>query len=577
MGIVNTDPQVRLNGTFAGASPREGRIGFLSQSGALGIAVMNLAESLRVGLSSFVSIGNKADISGNDLLSFWAEDERTEVLLLYLESFGNPRRFAELCRDITPRKPIVVVKSGRGPSGTRATASHTGALLAASDTTVDALLRQHGVIRTDTLEEMFDVATVLASQPVPGGPRVGIVTNAGGLAIQCADACEAGGLEVPQLAPESVARLRSFLPDEAGVGNPVDMVASAGGSQYAEAIATVAADPSIDALIVIYIPPLELDAPGVARHLVEAIGAIDGRIPVLTCFMSAHGIPEELRAPGRPIPSFAFPEQAAIALAHAWRLGEWRQRPTSSPPVFPDIEVDEAVGLVAGALARGEGWLLQDEVQTLLRCYGIATVAQREAKDPQEAARAAAEFDGPVALKVAGPLHKTEVGAVRLGLAPDQVASEARAMLERLGTGWTADSRFIVQPMIQDAAEMLVGLVADPEFGPVVACGAGGTTVELVNDVRVGVAPLTRQDALSMVGGLTTFPLLDGFRGASIKDVDALVDLILRVASMAEHHPAIAEMDCNPVMVMPAGAVVVDARVHVKAPTLRSPFAGRPG
>ena len=235
------------------------------------------------------------------------------------------------------------------------------------------------------------------------------------------------------------------------------------------------------------------------------------------------------------------------------------------------------MALVARALDRGEGWLLHDEVQTLLRCYGIATVAQREAKDPQEAARAAAEFDGPVALKVAGPLHKTEVGAVRLGLAPDQVASEARAMLERLGTAWTTASRFIVQPMVQDAAEMLVGLVADPEFGPVVACGAGGTTVELVNDVRVGVAPLTREDAVSMVRGLTTFPLLDGFRGASIKDVDALVDLVLRVASMAEHHPAIVEMDCNPVMVMPAGAVVVDARVHIKAPTLRSPFAGRPG
>ena len=220
MGVVNTDPTVRMNGTFAGASPRDGRIGFMSQSGALGIAVMNLAESLQIGLSSFVSIGNKADVSGNDLLSYWGDDERTDVILLYLESFGNPRRFARLCRDIARRKPIVVVKSGRGTSGTRATASHTGALLAASDTTVEALFRQHGVIRTDTLEEMFDVATLLASQPVPRGPRVAIVTNAGGLGIQCADMCEAGGLEVPELS-DGHARPAPLVPaGRGGRGEP---------------------------------------------------------------------------------------------------------------------------------------------------------------------------------------------------------------------------------------------------------------------------------------------------------------------------------------------------------------------
>jgi acyl-CoA synthetase (NDP forming) len=354
-------------------------------------------------------------------------------------------------------------------------------------------------------------------------------------------------------------------------------VASARGRDYAETIAAVAADPQIDALIVIYIPPLEHDAPGVAHHLVEAIGATDGSLPVLTCFMSARGVPEELRAPGQPIPSFAFPEQAAIALAHAWHLGAWRARPPSSPPVFSDLKTDEAVALLATALERGEGWLLQDEVQRLLTGYGIATVEQREARDPEEAARVAAEFGGPVALKMTGPVHKTEVGAVRLGIPPGRVADEARTMAERVGESAGGDMGFIVQPMIEDAAEMLVGIVADPQFGPVVACGAGGTTVELVNDIQVGVAPLTRDDVRSMVRGLSTFPHLEGFRGATPKDVDALEDVVLRVASMAEHHPAIIEMDCNPVMVMPRGAVVVDARIRVRAPGRHAPFAGRPG
>jgi acetate---CoA ligase (ADP-forming) len=576
MGIANTDPQVRLNGTFASISPRDGRIGFMSQSGALGIAVMNLAESLGTGLSSFVSIGNKADISGNDMVSYWQDDERTEVILLYLESFGSPLRFARLCRTVARDKPIIAVKSGRSASGKRATASHTGALLASSDTTVEAFFRQNGVIRTDTLEEMFDVATLLVSQPVPKGPRVAVVTNAGGLGIQCADTCEARGLQIPELSERTVEALRSFLPAEAGVTNPIDMVASAGGEDYARTIAEVAASDDIDAMIVIYIPPLEHDAPDVSRHMVAAIGGIDRAIPILTCFMAARGVPDELRAPGSPIPSFAFPEQAAIALSHAWDLGRWRGQPGSSAPTLPDVKVDEAVAVLARALERGEGWLEAEEMQHLFGCYGIRTVDQRTAGDPEAAARAAAELGGPVALKIQGPLHKTEVGAVRLGLSPDHVADEARAMASRLGPS-EGGRTFLVQPMIQDAAEMLVGTVADPQFGPVVVCGAGGTTVELVNDVQVGIAPLGEEDAASMVRSLTTFPLLQGFRGASAKDVDALVDVVVRIASMAEHHPAIVEMDCNPVMVMTRGAVVVDARVKVRAPQLRTPYAGRPG
>jgi acyl-CoA synthetase (NDP forming) len=575
MGVANTDPEVMLNGTFAQASPPEGRIAFMSQSGALGIAVINMANRMGIGLSSFVSIGNKADVSPNDLLCYWDEDTRTEVVLLYIESFGNPRRFAEIVRRVGRRKPVVVVKSGRGVSGQRAASSHTGALLAASDTTVDALLRQVGVTRTDTLEEMFDVAALYANQPLPAGRNVAIVTNAGGLGIQCADTCESRGLRVPELAGETVSRLRTFLPAAAGVGNPVDMIASATAEDYGHTIRLVAADPNVHSLIVIYIPPLEDDAPEIARQMVEAIGSIGGRIPVLTCFMSARGLPEALSAPGVRIPSYAFPEQAAIALAHATEHGEWRRRPTGTVPRFPGIRQDEAAAVLAGALERGEGWLEPDEVGRLLSCYGIPLATTLRADTPETAAQAAASLHGPVVLKAVGPVHKTEVGGVRIGVPLTEVASEAAAMARRVQEAGETLEGFVVQEQISDGVEMLVGMTADPEFGPIVACGAGGVTVELVRDVAVRVAPVADLEAGEMVRSLATFPLLDGFRGASPKDVAALEDVVLRVSALAVDQPAVVEMDCNPVLVLERGAAVVDARVRVRPPAPPVPFAGR--
>jgi acetate---CoA ligase (ADP-forming) len=577
MGITNSDPEIRLNGTFSTASAPEGRVAFMSQSGALGLAVMHQASTLGLGLSSFVSVGNKADVSANDLLTYWDDDPRTDVVLLYMESFGNPRRFARLARRIGQHKPVVVVKSGRSAAGQRATSSHTGALLAASDTTVDAVFRQHGVIRTDTLEEMFDVAGLLVFQPVPQGNRVAIVTNAGGLGIQCADTCEARGLEVPELSPETVTELRAFLPTEASVGNPVDMIASATGEDYGRTIRAVAGDPGIDALIVIYIPPLEQDAPGVASAMVEAIGSIDRSLPVLTCFMSARGIPDALRAPGVQIPSYAYPEQAAIALAHAAQHGAWRHAPQGEVPHLPSVREDEAHALTAAALAHGGSWLTPEETAALLDCYGLPRAREVKAATPGEAEEAAASIGGRVALKAAGPLHKTEVDAVRLDLSAAEVASAARDMTEGIRAKGLPLEGFVVQEMVSDGVEMLVGSVTDPVFGPVVAVGAGGVTVELTRDVAVGVAPLTDLQAERMVRSLATFPLLDGFRGAPPMDVHALVDVMLRVSALVDDHPEVVEMDCNPVIVLPRGAAIVDARVRVAEPEPAKPFAARAG
>ena len=575
MGVVNTDPAVQLNGTFATTWPPAGRVGFLSQSGALGIAVMGQAAELGLGLSTFVSIGNKADISGNDLLSYWDDDPNTDVVLMYLESFGNPRRFAKLARRLGKHTPIVAVKSGRSAAGSRAAMSHTGALLAASDSTVDALFRQSGVVRTDTLEQLFDVATLLANQPVPAGNRVAIVTNAGGLGILCADTCEANGLAVTELSTDTVTELRSFLPVASSVSNPVDMIASASAEDYGHAIRVVAGDPGIDALIVIYIPPLEASAAEVARQLVGAIADVGGRIPVLSCFMSARGLPEALRAPGTKIPSYRYPEQAAIALARAVRYGIWRGRAEGQVPSFDDVQPGEAAALIAAALARGDEWLRTEEAEQLLACYGITLPRTVSVRTPEEASQAAASFGGAVVVKGIGPLHKTESGAVRIGVAADDVLEEAGRMRERVEATGERLEGFLVQEQIDDAVEMLVGVVADPVFGPVVACGGGGVTVELQRDVAVRVAPITDIDADEMVRSLATFPLLDGFRGAPKADVHALVQTILRVGALADAHPEIAEMDCNPVMVLPTGVKVVDVRVRIRTSPPTTPFASR--
>jgi acetyl coenzyme A synthetase (ADP forming)-like protein len=566
MGVVNTDPEVALNGTFATIAPDPGSVGFLSQSGAVGLAVMSETGRRGIGLSSFVSVGNKADISGNDMLSYWEEDPRTNVILLYLESFGNPRRFSHLARRIGKSKPIVAVKSGRTQAGQRAAGSHTGSLVATSDLTVDALFRENGVIRTDTLAEMFDVAMLLATQPPPPGNRVGIVTNAGGLGILCADTCEANGLVLPPLASATVEELRTFLPPEASTGNPVDMIASATGADFERALIAVADDPDIDLAIVIYIPPLEQHADDVARSVGRAIERLEGRTPVLTSFMSGREIPADPKTGRSWFPSFAFPEQAAIAAARAVEYGRWRARPQGTVPRFTDIRSDEAEAILASALSRGSGWLEPDEVDGLLACYGIPAAISRVAETPQEAGRYADELGVPVALKAVGPLHKTDVGGVRLGLrGKDAVVEQATEMQERLRALGQPLRGFTVQEMAE-GVEMLVGVTHDDVFGPIVACGAGGTIAELLKDVAVRVAPVTDTAAREMIRSLATFPLLDGYRGAPRADVPALEDVVLRVSALASGHGSVREMDCNPVLVGETRAIVVDSRIRVAAP-----------
>ena len=561
MGIITTDPDVHLNATFAPIPAPEGSIGFMSQSGGLGLAIMDYAGKLGLGFSGFVSVGNKADISGNDLITFWETDPRTKLILLYLESFGNPRKFSRIARRVARSKPIIAVKSGRSAAGARATSSHTGALLAASDTTVDALFDHSGVIRTDTLEEMFDVAALLSSQTPPKGRRVAILTNAGGPGILCADACAAEGMEVPSFSQDTQSRLRSILPLEASIANPVDMIASATADQYRQAMEIIGSDPGIDAVIVIFIPPLVTRVEDAANAIVEGARSVVDKKPVLTVFMQSRGVPDELRAADIRIPSYSFPENAARALARASRYGEWLMR-TSSVPSIPDIDIETRDSIIARAAGKKGGWLSADETMALLRAYGLPTLRQRIASTPQQAAEVAGEFGVKVALKGIAPdlVHKTDAGAVRLHLDSASILAAATQMKEMI----PSLTGFLVQEMAGPGTEMIVGVAHDPQFGPVIACGAGGVMVELMKDVSVRLTPLAREDANEMLRELKTFPLLEGYRGSPRRDVKALEEIVLRVAALAEDVPAIAELDLNPVVVHEKGASVVDARILLK-------------
>ncbi len=578
MGILNAAPDVRLNATFAPQFPPYGRVGFSSQSGALGLAVIDYASTLGLGISSFISVGNKADISGNDLIHYWEADEETDVILLYLESFGNPRKFARITRRVGKTKPIIAVKSGRSSAGARATSSHTGALIAASDVTVDALFRQAGVIRTDTLEELFDVAALLANQPVPQGNRVGILTNAGGLGILCADACEADGLEVVPLDDRVKDRLSEFLPGEASLANPVDMIASATAEDYERAIEILANETDVDALIAIFVPPLVTKPEDVAQAIMTAVGGNHTRqLPVLSVFLSARGVPDELRGESVRIPSYAFPEGAARALARAVQYGMWKAKPEGVVPAF-NVRRDEAAALISAALADGPRWLGPDEVAQLFDCYGLPLAEWRLARTPEEAGAAADELGRTVALKAVAPnlLHKTEAGGVRLNLeGGDRVTTAAEEMTRQVRDRGHEVERFMVQQMVPPGIEMLIGVVHDRQFGPVVAVGAGGTAVELLKDVEVRITPLTDLDASEMIHSLATYPLLEGYRGSPKADVEALQETLLRVSAMVEAHGEVAEMDCNPVVVLPDGAVIVDARVLLEAPEPTLPLGAR--
>lgn len=584
LGVLNTESGVRLDATFAPAWPPAGNVAFSSQSGALGLAILETAGALGLGISHFVSVGNKADVSGNDLLEYWDRDPGTAVVLLYLESFGNPRRFTQIARRVARRKPIVAVKSGRTQAGARAASSHTGSL-AGADNAVDALCRQSGVIRTDTIEELFDVAMILANQPLPRGSRVAILTNAGGPAIMASDACESQGLELATLQDSTLETLRSYLPPEASVKNPVDMIASATAESFERTVRLLMTDPGVDAVLAIYVPPIVTTPLEVATAIVRGSEAARHDLaargedpkPILTCFMGAHGVPEGLRSLQKGhIPSYPFPESAALALARTVRYARWRSEPEGREVTFGDMDLTTAREVVDGARRRGQSgenvWLSAEESHRLLQAAGLPLVPTETATTADEAAQRATALGFPVAVKLASRTltHKTEVGGVVLDLDTPEAVRAAFADIERrlvaLGVREQMDG-VTIQPMVREGVEAIVGMSQDPTFGPVLMFGLGGVYVELLRDVTFRVAPVTDRDAAEMVRAVRGARLLQGWRGAPAADVAALEETILRLSQLVGEVPEIAELDMNPLKVLPAGrgCMAVDARVAVRA------------
>lgn len=573
LGIMNTDHEISLNAAMAGLMPPRGSVSISSHSGALGIALLDYVKSNNLGIAHFASIGNRVDISSNDLLEFWEDDENTKVILLYLETFGNPRKFSRIARRLTRKKPIIAVKAGRSEGGGRAATSHTGAL-AGSDIAVDALFRQAGVIRVNTIEEMFNAAKNLAHQPLPKGPRLAVLTNAGGPGVLAVDAAISYGLSVPPLSEETRRRLAQFLPKEASLVNPVDMIASATGEQFGKALAVILEDPLIDAAIVINIPvrPSQEVASGIQHEL----AGYKGEKPVVACFMmSGTNNVEICLAPDCLVPIYMFPEDAVQAFFHSYTYFRYRTLKVGTVPVFP--EADEANArkyLEPSAVLKNGGWLPPETALGLLKGYGIPAAETRTAFSAEEAGKAALEIGFPVVMKLRSTTitHKTDVHGVLLGLqSEDEVIQgykEIKTRLEAAGQGKAMEG-VILQPLVKGGEEVIIGMSLDPVFGPLVMVGLGGIQVELMKDVAFSIHPLTDIDPDYMFSQLKGLPLLKGWRGSPPKDLDALREVLLRFSALIEDLPEIAAVEINPLMVFDQGkgTMAVDARILFKSGT----------
>ncbi|MGD2060332.1 MAG: GNAT family N-acetyltransferase [Acidimicrobiia bacterium] len=569
MGLLNTADAVRLNGTFAPVYPPHGNVAMSSQSGALGIAILDYATRNDIGISQFVSVGNKADVSGNDLILAWEDDPQTDVITLYLESFGNPRKFARIARRIGRSKPIIAVKSGRSRAGSRAASSHTGAL-ASSDVAVNALFRQAGVIRVDTIEELFDAANLLSNQPIPQGNRVGVITNAGGPGILAADALEAHDLEVVELSESLQAKIGEKLPAEASTRNPVDLIASGGPNEFEHATRLILQSGEVDSLIVIYVPTTPQGAGEVAAALRRCQADYDGPVTFLSIFMQGDLAGQALAGEdgARTIPSYMFPEDGALALSRAVNHGQWRQRDPGEEFELDDAAAQRIRNVTERALKRFDedgGWLDPEEIDECLGAAGLRTPVTRVARTIEDARSLAAEIDGPVVIKVISEsaLHKSDVGGVVLNVQGDD---EVGAAFHRVTSVVDDYEGVLVQEFIEGGHEVLVGTSQDPNFGPLVAFGLGGVYVELLKDVAFRIFPITDVDAAEMVREPKGSRLLDGYRNNPQGDVPALEDALCRVSALITEMPELVEMDLNPVKVLPPGEgiVVVDARMRVR-------------
>lgn len=549
-GVVNTDPKVNLNATFGKTYPKQGRVGFITQSGAMGEAIMNTAKELGIGFSVVASIGNKADISSNDILEYFKDDPNTDIILMYLENFGNPRNFVKIAREVSQTKPIVAVKSGRTKLGAKAASSHTGAL-AGLDVGVDALFEQTGVIRVDTVEELFDVASALSNQPIPKGNRVCVVTNAGGPGILATDALVNNGMDMPALSKATVKTLKSFISAEASFSNPMDMVAGAGATEFRKTLDAIKKDNRFDTIVPIFVPPVTIDQLEVARNIYESLKGA-GKT-VLACFMGAgegsSGI-EYLKS--NNIPVYIFPEAIAKTLGIIYKYRQWLSKPKGK---YRNFKVDnlKVMEIINKAQKNKEKAIVGEDAIDILLAYGIPAADYKYASTAKEAVEVGSVTGYPVVMKISSPaiLHKTESGGVLVDLRTDKEVKDAFNDLKQKVGKLKAGEKFSVaiQKMVSGDVETVMGMTIDPSFGPLIMFGLGGIYVEIMKDVSFRINPVTDAGAREMIKSMRSFPLLNGFRGAPAVDLKTIEETLLRLSQLVRDFDNFAEIDINPFIV----------------------------
>jgi len=583
-GLMNRDPAVRLNATYTPIFPPAGRVSIASESGGLGLAVVMAARRVNLGISSFVSVGNHADVTVNDLLEYWEQDPATEVILLYLETIVDPPRFRPIAERVGRRKPILVLKAGRTEPGQSAAGSHTAAL-ATSEAAVDALFAQCGVIRAPTLDELLALATGLSNQRPPGGRRVGILTNSGGPGVLCADSCAVEGLRLPEL-PEPVrSTLASFLPPTAALRNPVDVIGFATEDQHARAVETLLTSDDLDALIIVHVSVNTTDNGPVAAGIIRGIRVArqaGHKKPVYLCWMAEGDLDRTFTVDGEAIPTYRHPEIPARIISRALAYAAWKQQPIGQVPRYADADLSTAKAICAKAIAdRGSAWLTAEEAHALLTAMKVPLAQGGIATDAEAAVKLAQKVGYPVAVKLASGeiLHKTEMGVVRLNLTDHQAVREAfNTIRARLAQAKKLEAMegVIVQPMLSGGVEVMAGMTRDPLFGPLLTFGLGGIHVEILGDLQFRVEPLTDRDAADMVQAIKGYRLLTGYRGQPAVDLKAIEEVLLRLSHLVEAIPEISEIDLNPIFALPEGqgCKIVDARIRVKPSTSQEVFQG---
>ncbi|MGD2147327.1 MAG: acetate--CoA ligase family protein, partial [Anaerolineae bacterium] len=557
LGVIDTDTP--LNATFAAGMPPGGPIAFMSQSGALGTAVLDMAMAGRVGFSKFVSLGNKADVSEIDLLEAWGDDPRSRVILIYVEGLPDGQKFIDVARQVTRQKPVVAIKSGVTQSGSRAVSSHTGSL-AGSEAAYKAAFRQAGVTRAASMEQLFDYALGFAYQPLLKGNRIGIVTNAGGPGILATDALEHAGLQIPRLSRGTVAALEDYLPGAASAANPVDVLGDAMADRYEHAVDLVLADSQVDGLLVIVTPQAMTEI----EHTAHAVGRIanekaeEAGKPVVACFMGEARIDAGVRVLREyGVPNYPFPERAAGALAAMDGYRRERGRPVFEPE--PCLVCQPPVReLFDRVREEGRVSIGDAEAREVLEAYGFPLPKSQLAETAEEAVDIAADIGYPVVLKVASPdiLHKTDVGGVKINLSSPGDVRDAFDLIIYRASRYMPDARVwgcLVQEMVTGGREILVGMNRDPQFGPLVAFGLGGIYVEALKDVAFRIAPYSRQEAEEMIHEIRSYPLLEGVRGEAPADHPAMIDALMRISQLVTEFPEIVELDINPLVVFEEG------------------------